>query len=297
MELKIKGKVISEPNMKRYTSMKVGGPVRYLIYPESEEGLIQAIRILNGEGIKWRMFGNGTNVIISDKGLNEALIRITKLRSLSIKEREKEILVRVSGGYPLKRLILKLANLGVRGLENLYSIPGTVGGAVKMNAGSFGTSISDKVRSVKYYLSDGTLRTANREEIDFHYRRSSFLSNTCITEVKFCLERGEKESIMAEIERIALERKRRHPSDMPSSGSIFKAVNGVPAWRFIEKAGLKGLRIGDACVSEKHANFIVNLGKARAQDIKDLIDRIKKEVFEKEGIVLEEEVELWGFDA
>lgn len=296
MGWEIKGKVIPYAKMKRYTSMRVGGAVRYLIYPEDERDLLRVIEILSQEGIRWRMLGNGTNVIVSDRGLNEAVIRITRFNHIGLMEGRESVTVRVSGGYSLKSLILKTIKLGLSGLEKLYSIPGTVGGAVKMNAGSFGVSISDVVRNVTYVSSDSMKITIPREKIDFSYRHSPFSSNMCITEVELDLTRGDKSKIMKEIENVFMERKKRHPFDLPSAGSIFKAVNGIPAWKYIEKAGLKGLRMGDACVSEKHANFIVNLGEATAWDVKRLIDKIKKEVFEREGITLEEEVELWGFD-
>ncbi len=296
MAWKIRGRVIENPKMKEYTSMRVGGPARYLVFPRDESDLLETLKIFENEGIKWRMLGNGTNVIVSDSGINEALIKITDLKHFSLIESKKEVVLRVSGGYSLKDLILEMAKIGLGGLENLYSIPGTVGGAIKMNAGSFGLSIGDVVRKVTYVSSDLSRKELRREEIDFSYRHSPFLSNMCIIEAELLLLRKDKKRIMAEIERLSEERKKRHPLEFPSAGSIFKAVNGVPAWRYIERAGLKGLRIGDACVSEKHPNFIVNLGEAKASDVKSLIDKIKKEVFEREGVVLEEEVELWGFD-
>ncbi|MCX7856783.1 MAG: UDP-N-acetylmuramate dehydrogenase [Deltaproteobacteria bacterium] len=282
--------------MSRYTSMKVGGPVRYLIYPRDENDLIEVIKILKVEGIPWRMLGNGTNVIVSDKGLDEAVIKITRLKGFLISEVQKGVTVRAAAGWSLKNLIFKIVNLGLSGLEKLYSIPGTLGGAVKMNAGSFGVSISDVVLSVTYLNCDAEKEKLSRESINFSYRSSPFLSDMCILDVEMALIPRTKTEIMSQIEFVLNERKKRHPIDLPSAGSIFKAVNGVPAWRYIERSGLKGLRIGDACVSEKHANFIVNLGNATAQDIKLLIDKIKKEVYEKEGVILEEEVELWGFD-
>jgi UDP-N-acetylmuramate dehydrogenase len=145
-------------------------------------------------------------------------------------------------------------------------------------------------------------RTGEKESIvkkggEFGYRKSPVKVSQCVLSATFFLNERDKAEILRDMDYVHEERKKRHPMEYPSSGSIFKSVEGVPAWKFIEKAGLKGVSVGDAQVSEKHANFIINLGNATAADIKTLIDKIKKEVFEKTGVSLEEEVELWGFDA
>lgn len=292
----IKGTVIENAKMSKYTSMRVGGPVRYLIYPSDFQDLIEVLKILNGEGIEWRILGNGTNVIVSDKGLQGAIIRLTRIRRLSIRRNGDNIKVFVSSGYQLKDLILKMASLNLSGIERLYSIPGTVGGAIKMNAGSFGVSISDAIVSVTCMSASGEIFKLSKRNLNFSYRYSSIPSKTLIIEAEISLKYGDRQRIIGVIDEVLTERIKRHPMDMPSSGSIFKAVRGIPAWTYIEKANLKGLRVGDACVSTKHANFIVNLGRAKAYEVKSLIEKIKKEVYEKEGVELEEEVEFWGFD-
>jgi UDP-N-acetylmuramate dehydrogenase len=172
-----------------------------------------------------------------------------------------------------------------------------VGGGIKMNAGSFGASISDVLESVTVVNDKGNITTYDRKALSFNYRSSPVKITECVINAVFRLYSGDRKKIQEDMEYVLVERKKRHPMEFPSSGSIFRSVDKEPAWQFVEKAGLRGLKIGDASVSEKHTNFIVNLGRATAQDIRTLIDRIKKEVFEKLGVALEEEVEIWGFDS
>jgi UDP-N-acetylmuramate dehydrogenase len=292
----IKGAVLTDVPMKRYTSMKVGGPAKYLLYPADEADLLTAIGALRKKGIGYRFLGNGTNVIVHDKGFKGALIRTTRMQCLQHEKTNEGALVEVSGGSSLRRFIEDNAKRGLAGLEKLYWIPGTVGGGIKMNAGSFGASISDTLERVTVVNGSGRIRSVGKEDLSFDYRRSPVKSTECAISATFRLKLREKKEILEEMEYVLNERKKRHPMEFPSSGSIFKSVDGRAAWQFVEKAGLRGFRIGGAAVSEKHTNFIVNLGHATAEDIKTLIERVKKEVFEKTGVRLEEEVELWGFE-
>jgi UDP-N-acetylmuramate dehydrogenase len=276
--------------------MRVGGPVSYLIYPVNEEDLLKTIRILKDEGIGYRFVGNATNIIVDDRGLAEAVIRITRMRSSQQKKVKDGAFVEVSGGVSLKGFIRNNAEKGLSGLEKLYWIPGTVGGAVKMNAGSFGASISDALEKLRIVNENGEMESYSKNNMAFSYRASSVRPFDCIVSAAFYMKNRDKSEIAADMDYVYTERKKRHPMEYPSSGSIFKSVDGESAWQYVEKAGLRGFRIGDACVSEKHTNFIVNTGHATAKDIKLLIDTIKKEVFEKIGVLLEEEVELWGFE-
>lgn len=292
----IKGVVLKDVPMKRYTSMKVGGCVKYMVYPSDEEDLLGVVARLRENNIRYRFLGNGTNIIVNDSGLEEAVIRIIRVNILRHRYKGDTCAVTVSGGMSLRRFIVDCARRGLSGLERLYWIPGTVGGGIKMNAGSFGSSISDCLEEVVVFNKDRGFVTIGKKDMEFGYRSSSIGSGDCVFTARFNLQRKEKKAILDDMDYVYSERKARHPMEYPSSGSIFKSVNNEPAWRFIEKAGLKGRRMGGACVSEKHANFIINLGGAKARDIKGLIDMIKKEVFDKFGVVLEEEVELWGFD-
>ena len=292
----IKGIVMRDIPMKRYTSMKVGGPARFLVYPTGVSDLGAALKRLSGEGIKARILGNGTNVIVHDRGLDEALIRITRMGHLRYAKAGERVAVEVSGGVSLTRLIRENARRGLSGLEKLYSIPGTVGGAIKMNAGSFGQSVSDGLAEARV-MDDRGVESAIGKGDAFGYRKSPVKPSECVVDAQFLLEKRDESEILRDMDYVCQERRKRHPWEYPSAGSVFKKAGDEPAWRLIERAGLKGLRVGGAQVSEKHANFIVNLGWATAADIKTLIERIKKEVFEKTGATLEEEVEFWGFDA
>ena len=291
----IRGTVLKNVLMQRYTSMKVGGPVSYLVYPRDEEDLLRVLGIAKEAGIKYRFVGNGTNIIVHDKGLKEAVIRTTRMKRVSYSKVDDDALAEASGGAPLKGFIVDNVRHGLSGLEKLYWIPGTVGGGIKMNAGSFGSWISDTLESVRLLDKEGEITTFQKDEMGFGYRTSRVESSECVLTARFHLRNRNKDDIQKDMEYVFDERKKRHPMDFPSAGSVFKGVDGEPAWKFIEKAGLKGLSIGGAMVSDKHANFIINTGRARAEDVKLLIERIKKEVFEKMGVTLEEEVELWGF--
>jgi UDP-N-acetylmuramate dehydrogenase len=291
----IRGQVVRNASMKHYTSMRVGGPVPYLFYPEDEKDVVMALGWLRSQGLPVRFLGNGTNVVVADKGMNVGLIRITRIRHFSVTKTDGGARVEAAGGLPLKTLIRECSGQGLTGLEKLYGIPGTVGGAVKMNAGSFGVSISDCLKSVRVVDDDG-VRSIPKAEMEFGYRTSSFRNDQCILEAVFELSGGDPERIKADMDSVWQQRLKKHPMDLPSSGSVFKNRNGVACWRFIDQSGLRGLRIGGASISEKHANFIVNGGTANAADVKGLIDMVKKGVMEKAGVALEEEVELWGFD-
>lgn len=292
----IKGTILNDVSMKRYTSIKVGGPVSYLIYPRDEEELLRVLNIAREKGVKYRFLGNGTNIIVHDRGLREAVIRTTRMQRMNYKKTTDGALAEVSGGTSLKGFIVDNARHGLAGLEKLYWIPGTIGGGIKMNAGSFGSWISNSLESVRLVDKNGKIVSFLKNEMGFGYRESRISPSECVLTAWFHLLSRNRDDIQKDMDFVYGERKKRHPMEFPSAGSVFKGVAGEPAWRFIEKAGLKGIAIGGAMVSDKHANFIVNTGGATAQDVKLLIDKIKKEVFEKTGVTLEEEVEFWGFN-
>ncbi len=291
----IRVKMIRNAPMKRYTSMRVGGSVPYLFYPEGEGEITTIMEWLRRRGTPFRLLGNGTNVIVADGGVNAGVIRTTRIRHLRFRKTNGGALVEAAGGLPLRALIGESQRRGLSGLEKLYGIPGTVGGAVRMNAGSFGVSVSDCLRSVRVVDHAG-VRTMARGDIGFGYRTSSFGNGQCVVEATFELLDGDPQRIKAEMESLWRLRVQKHPMEMPSAGSVFKNTNGVACWRLIDRAGLRGLKIGGARVSEKHANFIVNTGGAKASDVRDLIETVKRRVREATGVGLEEEVELWGFD-
>jgi UDP-N-acetylmuramate dehydrogenase len=282
--------------MKRYTSMKVGGPAPYLFYPEDAAGVAEAIGWLGRKKLPFRFLGKGTNVIVADRGIDMGIIRTTGMGHLRFRTTVGGALCDAGGGLPLKKLIAAAAARGLSGLEKLYGIPGTVGGAIKMNAGSFGAAVSDCLVSVVCVDEKGKVRAMQADEMTFGYRRSSIGKTECIVEATFRLAPGDRAAIEAEMDDLWRQRLEKHPMDLPSAGSVFRNESGTPAWTYIDRAGLRGFTTGRACVSAKHPNFIVNLGGASASDVLRLIETVKKGVREATGIELEEEVELWGFD-
>lgn len=291
----LRGTLLKDVPMKRYTSMKVGGQAAYLVYPAHEADLAYTVGFVKDKGIAYRFLGNGTNIIVSDRGLNEALVRITKIKHLRYTKTKDGAVADVAGGMSLRAFIKDSAQKGLSGLERLYWIPGTVGGGIKMNAGSFGQSISDTLEEIRLIDAKGNILTFGRGDLRFAYRASPVHASHCVISARFSLKDRDKKEILRDMEYVYGERKKRHPMEYPSAGSIFKSVGNEPAWKVIEKVGLKGFSVGGAQVSEKHANFIVNRGWATAEDIKNLIEKVKKEVYEKLGITLSEEVEFWGF--
>jgi len=284
-----------DASMKRYTSMRVGGRVPYLIYPEDEGDVTASLAWLRDRDCPFRILGNGTNIIVADEGMEIGVIRLTHIRHLRFRRVAGSTLVDAAGGLPLGSVIRACCGRGLSGLEKLYGIPGTVGGAIKMNAGSFAASISDCLKSVRLAERNGTVRTVEKKDLEFGYRSSSIEKGQSVLAAVFELMDGDPAKIRAEAERVFSQRMEKHPMELPSAGSIFKNKNGNPSWRYIDQAGLRGFRIGGACISEKHPNFIVNTGNAKASDVLGLIDAAKKGVKEACGIILEEEVELWGF--
>ncbi len=288
-----RGQVLTNVPMKRYTSMKVGGPAKYMVYPVSHADLAAVMRIAEDKGVAIRLLGNGTNIIVGDEGVDEAIVRMSRVRQIRFRKTAGGALVETAGGISLARLIRESVEHGLAGLERLYGIPGTVAGAIKMNAGSFGVQISDHLRSVTYMDRSGQIARREKEACGFGYRTSLFTSAEPVLSGLFELHDGNKSHLKKEMERVRAERWKKHPMEFPSAGSIFKNIEGTPAWKYIDQAGLRGFRIGNAAVSEKHPNFIVNLGNATADDIVSLIRKVEGEVYEKAGVRLEEEVELW----
>jgi UDP-N-acetylmuramate dehydrogenase len=292
----IRGQVLKDVSMKRYTSMKVGGPAKYMVYPADHDDLSTVIGISQRKGIAGRLLGNGTNIIVGDRGLDDLIIRMTRVRQMQFKRTTGGTIVEVAGGTSLAHLIRESVERGLAGLEKLYGIPGTVAGAIKMNAGSFGVWISDHLRSVTYMDSLRQIEERSKEACGFGYRTSLFTSSESILSAVFDLDDGDKTHLKKEMGHVWAERWEKHPMELPSAGSVFKNIDGNPAWQYIDKAGLRGFRIGGAAISDKHPNFIVNLGNATAADVVGLIRKVKKEVYEQVGVRMEEEVELWGCD-
>ncbi|MBL7073893.1 UDP-N-acetylmuramate dehydrogenase [candidate division KSB1 bacterium] len=288
-----RGLVFPDEPLADHTSYGIGGKADLYLVPEDETDLENLFRFVHGRKIPWFVIGNGTNLLVSDRGFRGFVVDLKKGWDRIVVEGQG---VRVGAGVGLEKLTSFCARKNLKGLEFLAGIPGTVGGAIIMNAGAFGQEISHKLRTVTAMVPDGRIEVLKKDEIGFGYRQSGTLRKNIMLEACFGLEPGEKELINQRMRQLLKERRQRQPLSLPSAGSVFKSPIDRPAGQLIEEAGLKGIRIGDAMVSKKHANFIVNLARARAEDVLALIEEVKGRVKNRFGVELELEIKLIGFD-
>lgn len=274
--------------MSAHTSWKIGGQAERFYLPESREELQQLLVELEQRQQSFYLIGGGSNLLVSDCGLKGAVICLRSgLQQLSIKD---DIII-AEAGVPLPALAQKAAAAGLSGLEFAAGIPGTVGGAIVMNAGAHGGQMADLVQRVLCYDRQGRAVQLDREQCQFAYRQSCFKQNQqlIIVETVFQLHCGERAQIQEKMNHYRLERQEKQPWDYPSAGSVFKNPPGDSAGRLIEAVGAKGWRIGDAVVSEKHGNFILNLGHATSEDVQQLVTKIKIAVQQQFQVNLQEE--------
>src|SRR3989344_3974854 len=285
------GRVKINELMSAHTQMKVGGPADFYYEAQSEKELEEAVRVAVASGIDYTVIGNGANVLVSDRGIRGLVIvnRADKIRFLPYG------FVEVESGVDNNVLIREAAKRGLTGVERLMKVPGTVGGAIFMNAGDTGRKefFGDLVESIRVISREGKIKTLRKDEAEFGYRSSRFQnSKEVILSAKIALKQASQEEIEAKVKDILI-RKINHPAGA-TVGSTFKNPENYHSGELIEKAGLKGTKIGGAKISEKHGNFIINDGNATASDVKTLIDLMKKTVKEKFGVILEEEVRYLG---
>jgi len=291
----ISGEILFDEPADRHTSIGVGGRIDAFAFPESEEEIARLVAFLRARQASFLPVGNWTNLIVRDGGYRGVLISLARMRGLSIGENgDGGILVKAEAGV----LLSELVNLSVResltGMEFCAGIPGSVGGAVRMNAGAYGSEIKDIVAVVRLFDPSEGFRTANRDTLSFSYRNLDLPFETIIIGAVFRMQRGDTEGIAGRVREILAGRREKHPLEFPNAGSVFKNPRGIPAGRLIEEAGLKGIRTGDAQISEKHGNFIVNRGHATAGEILFLIALVQQRVFEATGHALETEVRIIG---
>lgn len=275
-----------------HTTWKIGGPARLLVIPKDESSLQKTLSLAKQSDVPVFIIGRGSNLLISDKGISGIVIKINEgLDHLEINGEE----IRVGAGYPLIKLATIISKHGLSGLEFAGGIPGSVGGAVFMNAGAHKSDISNILTKAKILYPDGTIKWYNNEEMSFSYRMSRLQKDHGIClEAFFQLKSGDKEKIVAEIQKNKEYRKQTQPWDYPCCGSVFRNPLPHHAGKLIEDAGLKGHSVGGAQVSKMHGNFIVNIGGATAENVLELIAHIKKVVYDKFQVNLETEVELVG---
>lgn len=282
----VKGEVTKDVPLKEHTYIRIGGPADIFVIPEKGKEIKWLVRFLRERESRFFIMGNGTNLIFSDSGFRGVVIKTNRcFEDLQISEDN----MFVGSGVDLMKAIYASAESGMSGLEKLAGIPGTLGGAVWMNAGAFGCEIKDCIRKVYYIDNRGRDKT---ERIELGYRSSSLSKGNVIVGADFHLEHGEKEQMLEEIEEVKRKRKENQPLDYPSAGSVFKNPDNGYAGEIIERLGMKGMVVGGAEISSKHANFIINRGNGRCDDMKKLIKKVRDVVRRNEGIELELEVEF-----
>ncbi len=280
----------NEP-MRAHTTFKIGGEADIFIIPASPAALIYAVKKCNELEIPYFILGNGSNLLVSDGGIEGAVISLSGINSI-ISDGEK---ITCGAGAMLSSVCLKALSLSLTGLEFAYGIPGTAGGALYMNAGAYGGQMADVIESAECLTATGEIKTLKKENMQLGYRSSVFKNGgLIIISLTFALKKGDKAEIKAEMDELLNRRKQKQPLEYPSAGSTFKRPEGYFAGALIEKNGLKGLTVGGAQVSEKHAGFVINRGGATAADVKALIGKIQKKVFENDGVMLEPEVIFKG---
>lgn len=280
---------INEP-MAKYTSMRVGGPADYYLEPADKLDLAEIVKYFREHTFPYLMVGRGSNLLVSDDGIRGAAINLEA--GLSNVRIEGDLILAEAGVHIGKFVDFCIQN-GFAGVEMLAGIPGSIGGAVVMNAGAHGGEIADHIVEIEVYR-DGKIQTVKKKNAQFAYRKSGFTRDVVLS-ASFQLQKGNKEEMTARRREFILKRNISQPLTLPNSGSMFKNPMGTFAAKLIEQAGLKGKRVGNAQISEKHANFIVNLGGAKASDVLTLLDLARRTVHQNTGILLELEVKLIGF--
>jgi UDP-N-acetylmuramate dehydrogenase len=285
---------IAEP-LARYTSMKIGGPADYFIEAATSAALANLLPILGAHNIAFYLLGNGSNVLISDRGVRGAVIRLAgEFKKIDWREQGESVWVNVGAAFAVTQLAREAARKGYAGLEFAEGIPGSVGGALVMNAGAYGSEFEKIVDQVEAVTQAGEPVQFSRRAMTFTYRGSHLPPGTVVTRVRMRLRKEEVTQVSSKLRELVGRRKSSQPSGFPNSGSMFRNPAGDFAGRLIEAAGLKGKRIGQSQISERHANFIVNLGGAKAQDVRRLMELAQSEVRKQFGVDLEAEVKIFG---
>lgn len=284
--------LVDEP-MKKHTSFKVGGPVDIMIIPTNYDELQRAIKLCVRYEVPYFVIGNGSNLLVKDKGIRGVVIKLTQLNEIRVEDTR----IITGGGALLSDVSEKSLGVSLTGLEFACGIPGCVGGAVAMNAGAYISEIANVIESALVIDKDGNFKNLNKDELELGYRTSAILKyNYTVAEATFKLMHGKYEDIKNLIDDLQHKRRDKQPLEYPSAGSTFKRPTGYFAGKLIEDAGLKGVSIGDAEVSKKHSGFIINKGNASAKDILDLIALVQKKVYEKFAVELHTEVRIVGED-
>ncbi len=290
-----KEKILYNEPMKKYTTFKVGGPAECLIKIDNEADLKEILEFSKINNIPLTILGNGSNVIVLDSGI-KGITLIIKIEKLEIENSTSDVVkIKLGAGEKIAKIGRIFLKKGLAGFEEISGIPGTVGGATRMNAGAHGKEMKDIIKKVKCLDMDGNEKIFTNAEMNFGYRTSKIKNEKyIITEIEIELTKGNTKEIKEKMDEYLNYRKEKQPIEYPSAGSTFKRGEDFITAKLIDEAGLKGLSVGGAEVSDKHAGFIINKGNATAKDILDLIEIVKEKIYEKYQKKIELEVEIIG---
>ena len=285
-------KVLVKEPMASHTTFKIGGPADYFVKPETVEELAAVLKLCKEEEVPYFILGNGSNLLVGDKGFRGVVIQLYKnFDGMTI----EGTIVTAKAGAMLVRVAKESGKAGLTGLEFASGIPGTIGGAMVMNAGAYGGEMKDVVTSVTVLTKDGEIKKLSGEEMNFRYRGSVVEDEDYIVlEAVMELKEGNLEEIQARMAELTVQRKTKQPIEFPSAGSTFKRPEGYFAGKLIQDAGLRGFQVGGAQVSEKHCGFVINAGGATAADVMSLMQQVSDKVNEELGVTLEPEVKRIG---
>ncbi len=278
--------------MSRHTTFHIGGPASFFVTPQTVEEIGQVLQLCKAERVPYYILGHGSNLLVSDKGIEGIVLQLyDNFSNYRIEENQ----VKAQAGVMLSKIGAAVKEEGLTGFEFAAGIPGTLGGAIVMNAGAYGGEMKDIVTSVQLMDEDGNLFEKTGEEMEFAYRHSILSEhNYIVLGATLTLQPGEKESIEARMMELAKARRTKQPLEYPSAGSTFKRPEGYFAGKLIMDAGLKGYQVGDAQISEKHCGFVINRGNATAEDVMQLIQDVQEKVYAKFHVKLEMEVKRIG---
>lgn len=285
-------RVLRDEVMKKHTTFRVGGPADFFVMPGSREELRDITVLCKSEGMPYYIMGNGSNLLVSDRGYRGVIIQIYREMSMITVDENQ---ITAGAGALLSKIAGSALEAGLTGFEFAAGIPGTLGGACMMNAGAYGGEMKDVLKEVTVLTPEGEFTVIPAGELDMGYRTSVIeKKGYVVLEAVIALEKGEHESIRKRMEELREKRVSKQPLEYPSAGSTFKRPEGYFAGKLIEDAGLRGFRTGGAQVSEKHCGFVINTGNAEAKDIMELMKQVSERVMEKSGVLLEPEVRRLG---
>lgn len=287
-----KTRVLIDEPMKKHTTFRVGGNADYFVMPRTTEEVQKVVALCKNENLPYYILGNGSNLLVGDKGYRGVIIQIYKEMNKITVEGE---CIRAQAGALLSKVGSVALEAGLTGFEFAAGIPGAVGGAVVMNAGAYGGEMKDILASATVLTEDGTILTLKNEELELGYRTSIIAKkNYIVLEAEYQLQRGDEAEIRAKMDELKKQRVTKQPLEYASAGSTFKRPEGYFAGKLIQDAGLRGFQVGGAQVSEKHCGFVINKGDATAADIVELMNQVSEKVYQEFGVTLEPEVKRLG---